>query len=333
MSQLRWHPLQEEWVAVASHRQVRPISLGKAKAGVKQPSCPFCPGGAEGLNAPYEFAVFENKFPSFNRNSDAPSLGKPGDLYRAGPGRGICEVVLYSPRHDSTLAEESRENIGKLVEVWRDRYIELGKLPFIKYVYEFENKGAVIGVTLQHPHGQIYAFPYIPPRVKSELDAERRYMAKHRRCLLCDMARREKSSGARVVELTDKFIAYVPYFARYPYEIHISSRRHVGSLAGMTRAERWDLSGILKTVLMKYDSLFGFSFPYIMLMHQEPTDGRKYPHHHFHIEFFPPHRSADKIKYLAGCEAGAGTFINDTIPEEKAAELRRCRPSTVRLER
>jgi len=330
---MRWHPLLEEWVAVAAHRQVRPISLGKTPAGTKQQSCPFCPGGAEGINAPFEFAVFENKFPSFTREPDAVTLGQPGDLYRSEPGKGICEVVLYSPHHNSTLAGESRENIGKLVEVWRDRYIELGKLPYIKYVYEFENKGAVIGVTLGHPHGQIYAFPFIPPRVKTELAAERRYKAKHRRCMLCDMVRREKASGARVVELTPKFTAYVPYFARYPYEIHISPRRHVGSLAGMTRAERWDLAGILKTVLMKYDSLFGFSFPYIMLMHQEPTDGHQYRHHHFHIEFFPPHRSADKIKYLAGCESGAGTFINDTIPEEKAAELRRCRPSTTRLER
>ena len=332
MSQMRWHSLLEEWVAVASHRQVRPIALGKKTNGVKQ-SCPFCPGGAEGLNAPYEFACFENRFPSFVRKPDAVSLGVSGDLYRASPGKGICEVVLYSPNHGSTLAEESIANIGNLVEVWRDRYIELGKLPYIKYVYEFENKGAVIGVTLSHPHGQIYAFPYIPPKIRTELHAQRKYMARHGACMLCDMGRRERAARARLVEVNGSFTSYVPYFARYPYEVHISSRRHVGSLAEMTLKERRDLAGMLKTVLVKYDNLFGFPFPYMMMMHQTPTDGKRYPHQHFHVEFLPPHRSADKIKFPAGCESGAGTFINDTIPEEKAAELRRSRPSTVRLER
>ena len=119
------------------------------------------------------------------------------------------------------------------------------------------------------------------------------------------------------------FAAYVPSFARYPYEVHIAARRHLGHLGELRAGESWDLAGILKTVLVKYDRLYGFSFPYIMLMQQTPSDGRRHPSHHFLIEFYPPHRSRDKIKYLAGCESGAGTFINDTIPEEKAAELRR----------
>jgi len=330
MSQLRWHPLLGEWVAVASHRQVRPIALAGTK---KKESCPFCPGGAEGLNAPYEFVAFENKFPSLVREPGPVGEGKAGDLYHAVPGRGVCEVVLYSPKHGSTLAEENREHIYKLVEVWRDRYSEIGKLPYIKYVYEFENKGAVIGVTLSHPHGQIYAFPYIPPRVARELSEMARYRRRHHRCMLCDMVRAELRGKSRLVAATRSFAAYVPYFARYPYEVHIVSRRHLGSLADMTAGERWDMAGMLKTILAKYDNLFGFSMPYIMLMHQTPTDGGRYPAHHFHVEFYPPHRSADKLKYLAGCESGAGTFINDTIPEEKAAELRKSRPSTTRLAR
>jgi UDPglucose--hexose-1-phosphate uridylyltransferase len=325
MPVMRWHPLLEEWVAVNAQRQVRPIALGGK--GDSTPSCPFCPGGAEGLNAPYEMVAFENKFPSFARREEGRITGKPGDLYRTAPGKGICEVVLYSDKHNSTLAGMPLVQVKRLVEVWRDRFIELAARPFIKYVYIFENKGAVIGVTLSHPHGQIYAFPFIPPRVERELKAEERYMRRHRRCMLCDMVKAEVRGGERQVALNRSFAAYIPFFARYPYEVHISSRRHRGSLADMTPGERSDLAVILKRVLLKYDNLFGFSMPYIMLMHSSPTDGRAHRSHHFHVEFYPPHRSADKIKYLAGCESGAGTFINDTIAEEKARELRKARPA------
>jgi len=339
MSELRWHPLLDEWVAVAADRQVRPIALG-GKADTTA-SCPFCPGGAEGLNGPYEFVAFDNRFPSFGGSGDL-STGKRGTegyaegrsggpLYRRMRGRGVCEVVLYSPNHDSTLAEESRGHIFRLVEVWRDRYLELAARPDVKYVYIFENKGAVIGVTLTHPHGQIYAFPFIPPRVEREIRAEARYFRRHRRCMLCDMVRTEMAQRARIVARNAAFAAYIPFFARYPYEVHIVSRRHFGHLGQMTKGERWALAGILKTILVKYDNLFGFSMPYIMLMHQTPTGEtarRRYSSHHFHVEFYPPHRSRDKIKYLAGCESGAGTFINDTIVEEKAAELRRTPPKS-----
>lgn len=319
MNTLRWNPLGREWVAFASHRQVRPIALAKTAAAG---SCPFCPGGAEGLNAPYEIVAFENKFPSFDPHAAGPAVAD-GGWRRTRPGKGVCEVVLYSSRHDATLADLPARDLGRLVEVWRDRYLELGARPGIKYIYVFENKGAVIGVTLSHPHGQIYAFPFIPPKVATELAAERAYRRRHRRCLICDVARRELKDRERLVAVNATFVAYVPYFARYPYEVHIASRRHLGHLGELRPGERADLAAVLRAVIVAYDRLFGFSFPYIMLMHQTPTDGRRHPHHHFHVEFYPPHRSADKIKYLAGCEAGAGTFINDTLPEEKAAELRR----------
>ena len=320
MSELRWNPLLEEWVAVAAHRQVRPISLG-GKTDTQ--GCPFCPGGAEGLNAPYEIVAFDNKFPSFAPDETVKPSNLSNGLYRTGRGKGVCEVVLYSDKHDSTLAGESVEHIYNLIRVWTDRYRELAAKPFIKYVYIFENKGGVVGVTLKHPHGQIYAFPFIPPKIATELAAERKYMRRHRRCLVCDIVKDEMKGRARLVAANRSFAAYIPFFARYPYEVHISSRRHLGHLGQMTDREHRDLAGVLKAVMMKYDRLYGFSFPYIMLMKQTPTDGKPHRSHHFHIEFYPPHRTKDKIKYLAGCESGAGTFITDTIPEAKAAELRR----------
>ncbi len=321
MSELRWHPLLEEWVAVAAHRQVRPIALG-GKADTTA-ACPFCPGGAEGLTMDFEFLTLDNRFPSFQRGGPLSGPVGGAELGRRARSGGACEVVLYSKRHDTTLAQASREQVYRLVKVWTDRYRELAERPDVKYVYIFENKGAAVGVTLTHPHGQIYAFPFIPPRVRTELAAERRYRTRHRRCLLCDLVKGEIAGRSRIVTLSRSFISYIPFFARYPYEVHIASRRHLGHLGQMTEAEQWDLAGTLRTILRKYDRLWGISMPYIMLMHQTPTDGGRHPSHHFHIEFYPPHRTRDKIKFLAGCEAGAGTFINDTIPEAKAAELRR----------
>jgi UDPglucose--hexose-1-phosphate uridylyltransferase len=319
MSELRWNPLMEEWVVTATHRQERTYKPPPDYC----PLCPTKPGGfpTEVPAEDYEIVVFENKFPSFRTPPPEPAVA--GDeLYPVEPASGVCEVVLYSPEHQGTLAEESVEQIHNLVRVWRDRYESLGAREEVKYVFIFENKGDVIGVTLSHPHGQIYAFPYVPPRIEKELESSRAHFERHRRCLICDIIRDERKDGRRLVYENDSFLAVVPFYARYPYEVHLFSSRHLQAMSDFTAREERDLAEMLKTVLVKYDHLFGFSFPYMMVMHQRPTDGADYGYYHFHIEFYPPHRTATKIKYLAGCESGAGTFINDTLAEEKAAELR-----------
>ena len=320
MSELRWNPVLEEWVITAAHRQARPIQLKKNDPG----KCLLCPGGAE-APADYDICVFENRFPSLNRNAPEPIV-RGDDLYRVKKARGICEVVLYSPKHGSSLARESAGHIKKLIDVWQDRFRELGSLKYIKYVFIFENRGDAIGVTLSHPHGQIYAYRYIPPKIEKEIASSKKYFRRSRRgrsrCLFCEIHRREKKHGRRIVLQGKHFTAFVPFYARWPYEVHIYSKRHVQTILDLAEAEKNDLSKILKKMLVKYDGLFGFPLPFMMVMHQAPTDGRKYPYYHFHIEFYPPHRAKDKIKYLAGCESGAGSFINDTSAEEKAAELR-----------
>jgi UDPglucose--hexose-1-phosphate uridylyltransferase len=209
------------------------------------------------------------------------------------------------------------------VRVWTDRFRELGALPFVDYVFEFENKGEAIGVTLHHPHGQVYAYPFTPPRVARELEQSLAHRAKTGRCLLCDIVAEERGDGRRIIAANSSFVAYIPFFARYPYELHIASARHLQALTDMDDDEQHDLAGILKAVLVAFDKLFDLSFPYMMVLHQRPTDGANYDHYHFHIEFYPPLRTATKLKYLAGSETGAGVFINDTLAEEKAAELRR----------
>ncbi len=319
MSEMRWNPLLGEWVVTATHRQDRTFLPPRDYC----PLCPTQPGGfpTEVPDSDYEIVCFENRFPTFSREPSSPSVRGDG-LFRVGKSRGICEVVLYTPRHEGSLTDLSVEEIEKLVLVWTDRYRELGARKEIKYVFIFENKGDVIGVTIHHPHGQIYAFPYVPPLIRKELASSGKYYRKTGSCLICDVLGRERSDGRRLVCENEGFSAVVPFYARYPYEVHLTSRRHLGSLAEMSRGEHRALACLLKDLLLRYDALWGRSLPYMMVMHQSPTDGKSWPHYHFHIEFYPPNRTSDKLKFLAGCESGAGTFINDTLPEDKAAELR-----------
>ncbi|HEY9716997.1 MAG TPA: galactose-1-phosphate uridylyltransferase [Trichormus sp.] len=325
MSEMRWHPLLGEWVVTATHRQDRTFL---PPAGY----CPLCPTAEGGFptevpTTDYEFVVFENKFPSFKPDAAPPAV-QGNDLMPVRPSAGVCEVVLFSSQHNSTLTDLSIEKMVQLVRVWRDRYEELGARPEIEYVFIFENKGEAIGVTIHHPHGQIYAFSYKPPRVQRELDSEAAHFAATERCLHCDIVEGEREDGQRVVADTDHFIAFIPFYARLPYEVHIYAKNHTPSLAEFSHEEEMDLARMLKIMLEKYDNLWQKSLPYMMVMHQKPTDGADWPGAHFHIEFYPPYRTPDKLKYLAGCETGAGTFVNDTLPEEKAKELRAVKTST-----
>ncbi|MGE5554345.1 MAG: galactose-1-phosphate uridylyltransferase [Betaproteobacteria bacterium] len=319
MSELRWNPVLGEWVVTATHRQDRTYHPPDDFC----PLCPTAPGAlpTEVPAADYEIVVFENRYPSFRPAPGAPAV-EGDDLYRVASSQGVCEVVLYSPNHRGSLGELGVVEIARLVDVWTDRYAELGKLDYVDYVLIFENRGEAVGVTLNHPHGQIYAFPYIPPRPARELENSDNYWRETGRCLFCDILKKERKDGRRVVAENEDFCAFIPFFARYPYEVHVAPLRHSPSMLEFSEGQRWNLARMLKVVLQKYDRLFGFPLPYIMVMHQAPTDGRDYPFYHFHLEFYPPHRTATKLKYLAGCESGAGTFINDTLPEEKAAELR-----------
>ncbi|MFH1074064.1 MAG: galactose-1-phosphate uridylyltransferase [Candidatus Firestonebacteria bacterium] len=320
MSELRWNPMLDEWVITATHRQERTFFPPKD-------FCPLCPTkkGKFPTEIPaetYEIAVFENKFPSLQKTAPVPAV-KGDDFYKVKKARGICEVVVYTKEHDTTLAKQPVDEVYKLIKVWKDRYKELGEQKFIKYVYIFENKGEIIGVTLPHPHGQIYAFPFIPPKVEIELKAAKKYYHKNKKCLYCDILKKERKFKQRIVGENAGFTAFIPFYAKYPYEVHIMSKKHKSSLLDFSERDMKNLSTMLKTILVKYDKLFNFSFPYIMLMHQAPTDGKLHKEIHWHIEFYPPYRTEKKVKYLAGCEAGAGSFINDTLAEEKAAELRK----------
>ena len=292
-----------------------------------QETCPLCPtrSAERPTEIPvpaYGLAVFDNKFPCLMARPQAPSV-ESSELYPVAQAAGAAEVVVYSDDHSATLAGMDRERVGWIVDLWADRYADLGSRPEVAYVLVFENKGAEVGVTLDHPHGQIYAYPDIPPVPLKELTNAREYLERFGSCVFCDQVEREQADRLRMVAANRSFLAFVPFAARWPYEVHVSSRRHTPSLLDMTDPERDLLAEILLRVLRGYDALFGFPMPYVMGIHQAPTDDRDWKElSHFHIELTPPYRSATRLKYLAGSELSAGAFLNDTVPEESAARLR-----------
>ena len=321
MSELRRHPFLDTWVITATQRQDRTFlppdnycPLDPTKPGEFPTEIPF---------PSYDIVVFENKFPSLRPQPPKPSV--PGtNLLPVEPSYGVCEVVCYTEDHHATFADLPFTQVRKLTRVWKDRYEDLSTREGIEYVFVFENKGKEIGVTLTHPHGQIYAYPYIPPVLKTELQSEKQYLEKTGRNLFGDWLKDEgvcSGKGEREVYRNDRFVALVPFFARYPYEIHIVPFEPIGSLGDMDALHLDDLGRILLNTTKRYDKLFGFSMPYIMAMHQRPGVSG-YEFNRFHVEFYPPYRTAKKLKYLAGSEAGAGAFINDTLPEETSATLR-----------
>lgn len=296
MSERRFNELRGEEVVYAIQRQDRTFLPAEDQ-------CPLDPTrpGREPTEIPFaafEIAVFDNRFPAF----EAPE--------------GAAEVVVYTDQHHGSFARLAPERAEALLWVWRHRYQELGARPDVRYVFIFENRGVEVGVTLHHPHGQIYGFPFLPPVPALELAADARLGG----CAPCVLLARELSDGVRVVYESDAVAAYVPFAARWPYEVHVVMRTHRPSLADCDRAELAALAQALQAVTRGYDELFARPFPYVMVMHQAPTDGRNQGH--LHVEFYPPLRSAEKLKYLAGSEQGAGTFISDVLPESSAEALR-----------
>ena len=313
---LRWHPLRGEWVAYAGHRQHRTFLPGAGDnplAVTKSAEHPTeLPAG------PWDVAVFENLFPALARTAhDPPSLAVP-----TAPATGVCEVVVFTQDVHATLGTLPLWHVELLVDVWADRYEMLGQLQNVLYVYPFENRGTEVGVTLHHPHGQLYAYPFVPPVAARELEQQRVHYERRGTGLLEDMVACELASGVRVIYRGPHVAAFIPICARYPYEVWIAPHRPAPSFTALNREERRDFARALKTIVLKFDTLWHRPFPYILAFHQAPTDGLPHPEAHLHAEFYPAYRMPDRLKYLAGSEIGAGVFTADTLPEEKADELK-----------
>ncbi len=326
----RWHPLRREWVIVAAHRQDRPwlgekvVAERKASLPAYDKGCTFCPGNARvsgKRNAAYQGAyVFDNDHPCVGAEAPLDIEPAPG-IYRNQPARGIARVVCFTPRHDLTLAEMEVEAIDAVLRTWQEQYRELSKVPGALHVLMVENKGEVVGVSNPHPHGQIYATSFVFKTIEIERDASREHKKKRGKSLWEEIVGSELDDGRRILSSNDHAISFVPYFARYAYETFVGPRRRVGSIADLQTDERNGFAAVLKDVLVRFDNLWKMSFPYVMALHQEPT-GTVDDSFGFHIELHPPLRRPGLQKYLAGPEIGGGSFLSDTAPEEKAAELR-----------
>jgi UDPglucose--hexose-1-phosphate uridylyltransferase len=312
MSELRWDMLRGEWTMTATHRMER--------AQMPQDWCPFCPGSGRVPDL-YDVFLYPNDFPSFHAPAPRMSV-QPDAFWRARQSWGASDVVLYHPDHDRDFVDIELDHLAKLAELWRDRYLELFHSKHVKYVLIFENHGEEIGVTIPHPHGQIYAFPLVPPVPAAEMRRARSYKRATDRCLHCRLVDEETRDGRRIVFGDGGWLAFVPFAARWPYEIHLYPRRCVSHLGDLTPPELRSMVAAIKRVLITYQSYYERRFPYMMLFYQAPLNSRVGEGTHLRIEFCPIRRSRDKLKYRAGCETGAGLFINDSYPEEKAAELR-----------
>lgn len=325
----RWHPLRQEWVIIAAHRQGRPWIGQTVGAQDQTPpqyvaDCYLCPGNPRvsgARNPAYSGVyVFDNDHPCVG--PAAPEFAPPPPPYRARRADGLARVICYSPRHDLTVAEMAIGDIGAIIQSWQQQTVDLGARPEVRQVLIFENKGEVVGVSNPHPHGQIYATNFTWMTFDTELDAQRRYRADTGRALWPDIIAAEQQDGRRILYEDEHTIAFVPYFARYAYEVYLAPKRSVPHVSGLAAAEVESLARALKDVTVRYDNLWRQSFPYVMPLHQAPTDGGDYRDFHFFIGFLPPLRRPNTLKYLAGPEIGGGNFLSDTSPEEKAAELR-----------
>jgi UDPglucose--hexose-1-phosphate uridylyltransferase len=325
----RWHPLREEWVIVAAHRNNRPwVGETVEKRVPDVPAyiddCPLCPGNQRvsgKRNADYRSVfVFDNDHPCVGPDALEPT--QPRLPYRSRRANGLARVVCYDPRHNVTMAEMPVERIAELLQVWQEQYRELGQRPEVNHVLVFENKGEVVGVSNPHPHCQIYATNFEFKTIENEVAITRRYWQAQQRTLMQDIVAAEIQDGRRILSERDGAIAFVPYFARYAYETFVTPKAVHGSLADLSREEIVDLAAVLRETLIRFDNLWKMSFPYVMVLHQAPTNGLAHEGFHFHIEIHPPLRKPDLLKYLAGPEVGGGSFLSDTSPEEKAAELR-----------
>ena len=354
MNELRWDPLLKEWVIVAANRDKRPV-LGKTfkdeaskkeaksdlpsaqpkalteqsssiKPAEKDPNyrCPFCPGSEEVKDANWEVLQLGNRFSSLHSDLSVPWVEStsPDAIWPTKPALGKNEVILYTPEHYKHIGQLKISNLERLTELWAQRYTYIAKDSLIKYIFIMENRGKEIGVSLEHPHGQIYCLPFLPPRIEREYNSVNEYKEKFEKCLYCEIMEKELKSGKRVICQNDSFVAFVPYFTHFAYEIHMYAKKHIPSIADFDSKMTYDFARMLKEVVLRYDALKGGIMPYVMAQHNAPSNVDKTENWHFHVEFYTIFRGPERIKYLAGVELGCNTFVNDVFPEDAAARLR-----------
>ena len=319
IGELRLDVLTNEWVVIAAHRQGRVFLPPKEL----NPLAASRPGQLTEIpESDYEVVVFDNRSPSLRPpESDIEVAHDPNFSTPPVPAAGKCEVVCFTSNYDSSFKDLSHAQIRTVLEAWRDRTQELSQLPYIQHIAPFENRGEEVGVTLNHPHGQIYAYSYIPPKTSRMLDVARNHFSQTGRVLLDDIVAREIAKSVRIVAQNSEWVAYVPYASRYPFEIHVAPRRSVSDFVALDESASEAFAPIAKEVLQRLDGVFGVTMPYIASWHQAPVhEGRDVMRLHWQIQSV--RRAPGKLKYLAGSESAFGAFMMDLKPEQSAQQLR-----------
>ena len=308
--EIRFNPLLNQWVMVSSVRKKRPWR--------PKDFCPFCPGTEE-MGIGWDVKYVRNKFPMLKDNPPKPKKNPP---FKSAPSFGECLVLVETSEHNpedlNALGLEQMIKVVKMMQEITEKYM---KHPKVNYVAIFRNKGKEIGVSLLHPHSQAYAMPFIPLRIRVELENSRKYFKRFGRCLFCDILSAEIEQKERIIYSNNRFYAFLPYFANWPFEVHVYPKRHIQLLTQLNDNEIRGLADILRAVTASLNTLFNKSMPYVMTIHQAPVKG-KWDYYHLHIEFYPILRDENKLKYAAGIEMGTWSFTYDFVPEENAYRLR-----------
>lgn len=322
MSELRYNPLLDTYTMVAANRQNRP--------NLPKDWCPFCIGQDKKVPSHYDVFAYPNDFPVLS-NLDAPAMFEvenETDLYHKRNAIGASEVILYTSDHHQLFYKLSDEHLLKLIKLWIDRFEFYRKYDAVKYIFLFENKGEAVGVTMHHPHGQLYAYPFIPLKIKVELDNAYQYFKTHQINLFESILKDEYKTKQRIIFENETFVIYLPFFTDYPYGVFIQSKKYKLYISDFNELEQKDLVEVLKKTTGMFDYLFDIPFPYMMCMHQGAIHDEKYTEtqqrqfYRFHIEFYPPLRNEKAIKYYASSEMGAWAAANTRAVEDTAIELR-----------
>ena len=308
--ELRWDPVLGEWVLVSNIRSRRPWR--------PKNYCPFCPGGDE-TGYGWDVLLIENKYPMLK---DAAPKVSYHSFYRKSRAIGRCYVLIETPKHDlDDISDLTVNDIVKVINEFRRLTAKVMREGRYVYVLWFRNKGKEVGVSLTHPHSQVYVLPFTPSKVMRELQNARIYWLRSGSCIFCDVLKHELSDRIRIVYEGNSWVAFIPFYAHWPYEVHIYPKRHVGLITELNTSEVSDLARTIKVVLCGIKHLFKKPSPYVMVLHQSPIKG-KYPYYHLHIEVYGLMRGDSLLKYTGGMELGGGNFTYDSVPEDNAAYLR-----------